>query len=53
MDKQTLKVQRKYDRYSYVYDWFETINNIKKAGLKPKYKNLALFDVFKRIEAVK
>ena len=30
----------------------DTINNIKKSGLKPKHKNLALFDVFKKIEVV-
>jgi demethylmenaquinone methyltransferase/2-methoxy-6-polyprenyl-1,4-benzoquinol methylase len=28
----------------------DTIENIKKAGLKPKYNNLAFFDVFKKIE---
>ncbi|MBR9704589.1 class I SAM-dependent methyltransferase [Candidatus Pacearchaeota archaeon] len=27
-----------------------TIENIKKAGFKPKYKNIAFFDVFKKIE---
>jgi len=30
----------------------DTIENIKKAGLKPIYKNIAFFDVFKKIEII-
>lgn len=30
----------------------DTIENIKKAGLKPSYKNMAFFDVFKKIEVI-